>query len=193
MSRLKFLIVAPAVATSLIFSGCDDSSPLPEEHAHAAPAATPAAKPAAPAVVDLPAMKAFVDDGNVAELEIEGDDKMKFNKKELELKPGQMVRLTLKHVGKLPAQSMGHNFVLLKQGEVPMEFSADVNENGGSLYNSYVPEPVQGRVIAYTRIIGGGQTATVTFQAPAEAGEYPFLCSFPGHVGMMNGIAKVAP
>ena len=35
-------------------------------------------------------------------------------------------------------------------------------------------------------MIGGGQTTSITFTAPA-AGTYDFICSFPGHSGLMKG------
>jgi len=41
-------------------------------------------------------------------------------------------------------------------------------------------------VIAHTKMIGGKQSTQVTFTAPA-AGTYDFICSFPGHSGLMKG------
>ena len=54
--------------------------------------------------------------GEVVELEITGNDQMQFNKKELRVKAGQTVRLTLTHVGEMQENVMGHNWVLLKKG-----------------------------------------------------------------------------
>ena len=152
------------------------------------PADRPAATTATPASGTIPEpMKAFVDNGDVAEVTIEGDDLIRFSLNRFEVKPGQMVRVTLRHTGSLPAQAMGHNVVILKAGNVYYEFGADVGENGGSAANNFVPEPLRDRVIAFTRMIGGGESAIVEFKAPEEPGEYPFLCTFPGHFGQMNG------
>ena len=45
------------------------------------------------------------------------------------------------------------------------------------------------RVIAHTKLIGGGESDSVTFDVskldPAE--KYTFFCSFPGHVAVMQG------
>ena len=41
-------------------------------------------------------------------------------------------------------------------------------------------------MIAHTDMVGGGESSTITFTAPA-AGEYPYICSFPGHFGLMTG------
>lgn len=183
------------MVAGLILSGCGDSGESNKKPAAATASQTSAAKPAQSdsGVTKLPAMAAFSDNGKVVDLTLEGNDLMQYNVTHFELKPGQMVRLTLKHVGKLPAQNMGHNFVLLKLGQDVAEFSADVNENGGSIANNYVPPKLLDRVIAYTKLIGGGQTTTVEFRAPEEPGKYPFLCSFPGHAGMMNGIVEIKP
>jgi azurin len=35
-------------------------------------------------------------------------------------------------------------------------------------------------------MLGGGETTTIAFTAPA-AGTYDYICSFPGHYGMMKG------
>lgn len=136
-------------------------------------------------------MQAFADDGNVAEIVIEGSDLIRYSIDSFSVEPGQMVRITLNHVGSLPAQAMGHNVVVLQMGEDVFEFGADVGQQGGSAANDFVPESLRDRVIAFTSMIGGGQSATVEFQAPQEPGEYPFLCSFPGHFGQMNGIMTV--
>ena len=121
-------------------------------------------------------------DGEVVELEITGNDQMQFNKNELRVKAGQTVRLTLKHVGEMPENVMGHNWVLLEKG-------TDISEFGqkavAAAENDYIPENAT-QVIAHTELIGGGETTTVEFTAPA-AGTYDFICSFPGHYAVMQG------
>jgi azurin len=32
---------------------------------------------------------------------------------------------------------------------------------------------------------------TIHFDAPKEKGDYPYLCTFPGHWMVMNGVMKV--
>ena len=41
------------------------------------------------------------------------------------------------------------------------------------------------------RLAGAGETVEVTFKVPAAAGEYPYICSFPGHfqAGMKGTLA----
>jgi len=121
-------------------------------------------------------------DENVANIVITGNDVMKFNTNEIKVKSGQKVRLTLRHIGKLDAKIMGHNVVILKKDVSISDFAAlaaSANDN------KYIPKDSQD-IIAHTDIIGGGQTATIEFDAP-EPGTYLFLCSFPGHYAMMQG------
>lgn len=119
-------------------------------------------------------------------LAIEGDDKMKFNVAELKVAADcTEVVLTLKHVGKLPAQTMGHNWVLTKTSDFMPVANAGVS---AGLAKHYVPENDK-RVLAHTTMIGGGQTTSVKFPTSklAKGGDYTFFCSFPGHYGLMRG------
>ncbi|WP_339893104.1 azurin [uncultured Algibacter sp.] len=113
---------------------------------------------------------------------ITSNDAMQFNKKEIKVKAGKKVKITLKHIGKMDKNVMGHNFVLLKQGVDIMMFG---NKAGVEKDNSYIPTGTDD-VIAFTKVIGGGETAVVEFDAP-EKGTYDFLCSFPGHYAIMKG------
>ena len=121
-------------------------------------------------------------DNDLAELVITGNDLMKFNKSELKAKSGQKVKLTLRHIGKSDKMVMGHNVVILKQGT---DVAAFAGKAAMSKDNDYIPEGTTD-VIAHTKMIGGGETAVIEFTAP-EVGEYDFICSFPGHFGMMKG------
>jgi azurin len=119
----------------------------------------------------------------VAEVTIEANDQMKYNLDRIDVKEGQTVRLTLKHVGTLPVEAMGHNWVLVKQGTDKEAFAAaamTAKETG------YIPAAFADNIIAHTDMIGGGATTTIEFAAPAK-GFYSFFCSFPGHMGFMKG------
>jgi len=188
MFNPRLLALAPGLAIALVLFGCGDGGSADQEPG---PAADTTVEPAAADATVTPAMEAFRDDGAVVEIAIEGDDQIRFNIDRFTVGAGQMVRLTLTHVGSLPAQAMGHNVVILYPDDDVFEFGADVGENGGNLENGYMPEALRDRVVAFTSLVGGGETTTVEFQAPSEPGEYPFLCSFPGHFGQMNGIMEV--
>ena len=121
-------------------------------------------------------------ESNPNDVVLTSNDAMQFNKKEIRVKAGQKVKLTLKHIGKLDKNVMGHNFVLLKQGT---DLTAFGNKAATFGNNEYIPTDTED-IIVHTKLIGGGETAVVEFDAP-EKGTYEFLCSFPGHFSMMKG------
>lgn len=117
------------------------------------------------------------------ELEIHGNDEMKYDKKELVAYEGQKVTLKLVHVGEMPMSAMGHNWVLLKEGVTVADFAQKAIQ---AQDNDYIPQDEEDKVIAHTKMLGGGETDTITFDAPAK-GTYTFICTFPGHYTMMQG------
>ncbi|TNJ43685.1 azurin [Tamlana fucoidanivorans] len=119
---------------------------------------------------------------DINDVVITANDAMQFNKKEIRVKAGAPVKITLKHLGKMDKNVMGHNFVLLKSGTDLVAFG---NKAATSKETEYIPEAGKD-VIAHTKLIGGGETAVVEFEAPAK-GTYEFLCSFPGHYAIMKG------
>ena len=116
------------------------------------------------------------------QITLNSNDAMKYDMSEIKAMEGQTVVLTLNHTGKLPKEAMGHNFVLLNQGVVMADWATEAVK---AKDNDYIPNDGKD-VIAHTKTIGGGESTTVTFTAPAK-GTYDFLCSFPGHYAMMNG------
>ena len=122
-------------------------------------------------------------------LAVNGNDQMKFDKTALEAKSGQVVAITFKNVGVLPVQAMGHNLVVLKPGTDITAFALDgiANKDGG--YLAKKPELVKA-IVASSKILGPNEEETIVFKA-GPAGEYPYLCTFPGHFGGMKGILSV--
>ncbi|HUL54697.1 MAG TPA: plastocyanin/azurin family copper-binding protein [Opitutaceae bacterium] len=117
------------------------------------------------------------------------DDTMKYNLTRLEAAAGQTVQLTLTNVGTLPKQAMAHNWILLKRGDDPAAFA---NAAVAHQAQDYFPPELASEVLAHTRLLGPKQSDTITFKAPAEPGEYPFLCSFPAHfLTGMKGVLVV--
>lgn len=113
---------------------------------------------------------------------LNSNDKMQYDQTELNVYEGQTVVLTLNHTGTMPVESMGHNFTLLKMGTDLVKFEEEAAKNRE---NGYMPTDTSS-VIAHTDLIGGGQSTTITFEAP-EKGTYDYLCSFPGHYSVMKG------
>jgi|TARA_B100001094_G_scaffold63933_1_gene59899 azurin len=117
---------------------------------------------------------------------IESNDAMQFNMKEMRVSSDcQSLTITLKHVGNLPQQFMGHNWVLsTTEDMMPL---TGVSMQAGA--PNYLPEN-DSRVIAATEMIGGGQESSVTFDVSAlnSSTEYTYFCTFPGHYAIMKGV-----
>ena len=51
--------------------------------------------------------------------------------------------------------------------------------------------PTSDKVLQATRLLQTGQQQTLTFRTPRETGDYPFVCTFPGHWRTMFGVLHV--
>jgi azurin len=140
---------------------------------------------AAVALIGITALPAQAAD-KVCKVEITGNDLMQYDKKELKVAQDcTSIEVTLKHIGKLPAASMGHNWTLVKTADV----AAVANDGlSAGLEADYIKKG-DARVIAHTKVVGGGQSASVTIpMSKLKAGEsYSYLCTFPGHSALMKG------
>jgi azurin len=124
------------------------------------------------------------------DVEIEGNDAMKFNKSSIEV-PQSCKEFTvkLKHVGKLPKAAMGHNWVLTAAAD---EAATVKDGMAAGAAKNYVKDG-DARVIAHTPLIGGGESASVSFDVSKLKADqsYAYFCSFPGHAALMKGTLKL--
>ncbi len=123
-------------------------------------------------------------------VEVNSTDQMTFETKSIDVsKSCKTFTVTLKHTGTMPKQVMGHNWVLSKTADAQAIATDGI---AAGVDNDYIKASDE-RVIAHTKLIGGGETATVSFDvAKLEAGTpYEFFCSFPGHIGLMKGELKL--
>ena len=172
--KLHGLIASLLACASLFLTACG-SDEAPANQAGSSPA--DASRPKA----DIPEPS--------REIVVEASDQMKFDKTVIVVAPGETVKLTLKNVGTMPKFSMGHNLVILEKS---VDIAAFAEASAMSPANEYVSPDYESKVIAATKLLGGGENDSVIFTAPKAKGDYPFLCSFPGHVQAgMKGALKV--
>jgi len=122
-------------------------------------------------------------------------DKVQFlyDKKEFTVKPGQKVKLTLIN----PADSVTrqpHNLLIVKPGKkdvVGMAANAGMADPAFLTTKNAVPDSTE--ILHHTKLVQAGEQDVIEFTAPTEAGDYPYLCTYPGHWAIMNGVMKVAP
>jgi azurin/sugar phosphate isomerase/epimerase len=111
---------------------------------------------------------------------------LQFTQKEIVVKAGESLSLTFKNPDVVP-----HNWMLAKPGSL-QTMGALANAlitDPKALANHYVPDSQD--VLVYTDMTSPGSSFTIHFKAPATPGLYPYLCTFPGHWMVMNGVMKV--
>lgn len=138
-----------------------------------------------PLVASLALMPLFAA-AKTCNVAIASNDAMQFDKKEIRIAADcTQVKLTLRHTGALPAEVMGHNWVLTTTANLEALATAAGKLPAGS---DHVPKG-DARVLAATKVVGGGQATTLTFATSAlrKGGDYSFFCSVPGHWTMMKG------
>ncbi len=160
--KIRFLF--PALVAAFVAFGCgqkDSSSSSASSGAGAA--ATPASGPRT--------------------IEITAGDNMKYSLNSIEAKPGEEIKVILTNIGSQPKEVMGHNWILLKAGTDAAAFDAAAV---AAKATDYFPEDKKDEVLAHIPLLGPRKSGEVTFKAPDQPGDYPFLCSFPAHfqVGM---------
>jgi len=112
---------------------------------------------------------------------------MKFDKSELTVGAGQLVEIRFTN-----PDAMQHNFVLGATGALEQVGAAadELAKSPGGVAQQYVPDSAA--VLYSTRLVDPGQTVTIQFRAPAQQGQYPYVCTFPAHWRVMNGVLNVA-
>ena len=111
---------------------------------------------------------------------------MKFENADISVKAGSKVILTFENPDVLQ-----HNFVLTKIGKKDAvgALADAMLTDPEALKKQYVPESDD--VIASTKLVNPTQSEVIEFTLPDEPGDYPYICTFPGHWRLMNGILKV--
>ena len=120
-------------------------------------------------------------------------DKIQFiyDIKEFTAKPGQKVKLTLIN----PADSVTrqpHNVLIVKPGKkdvVGMAANNGLSDPAFLTTKNAIPDSTE--ILFHSKLVQPGQQETIEFAAPMEVGDYPYICTYPGHWAIMNGLMKV--
>jgi|JI6StandDraft_1071083.scaffolds.fasta_scaffold06932_4 azurin len=146
--------------------------------AAAAPAAATTAPAAAPASAD------------VAEITIKPDtaNPLAYDTKEFKVKAGQKVKLTFNNTH--PAVPQPHNIIIATAGSKDklLALAMQMATAPDGMAKGFVPDSPD--ILFKTKLLQPNTTEVLEFTAPA-AGEYPYMCTFPGHGAIMNGVMKV--
>lgn len=111
---------------------------------------------------------------------------LQFSPRELRVKAGSRVRLVFDN-----PDLMVHNFVLLAPGsEEEIGALADqLAADPAGQSKGYVPPSP--KILHATPLVAPNQRAELVIEAPRQPGNYPYLCTFPGHWRLMKGVLIV--
>jgi azurin len=112
-------------------------------------------------------------------------DELAFDKTTLNAKPGQSIKLTFKNKSAKDS-GLQHNWVLVNPGTAD---SVGQDSLGAGPEKGYIADSPN--ILAHTKLVNAGESETIEFKAPSKAGEYPYICTFPGHYTVMKGVLKV--
>lgn len=113
-------------------------------------------------------------------------DQMQFDKKSFSVKAGQVVELVLENT-----DFMLHNWVLTQMGMMAKVGAAadKMASDPKGAEKHYIPTMPE--VLAATELVNPESRTVIRFKAPEKPGDYPYVCTFPGHWRIMNGVMKV--
>jgi uncharacterized protein len=111
---------------------------------------------------------------------------LQFDKTEITVAPGQLVEIVFTN-----PDSMQHNFLVGTPGSLEqIGLAADeLARTPAGVTQQYVPDIPQ--ILFASALLDPGGTMTFQFRAPSQPGDYPYVCTFPGHWRIMNGVLHV--
>jgi azurin len=108
-------------------------------------------------------------------------EELMYDKDKLQAPAGSKITLNFKN----NSTALSHNWALVKPGTADSVAAAGITAGEAK---GYIPDDPN--IIAHTQLTKPGQTDTITFDAPA-AGDYPYICTFPGHSVLMKGTLTI--
>ena len=116
---------------------------------------------------------------------------MKYDLQNFSVRPNAKIKLVFKNPDSLP-----HNLIICtpgkkKGGDKGQEVIDAVLKLGDKgVEMDWEPEG-HPRILASSGMVQPGKETTFYFKTPKEEGDYPYICTFPGHYQLMNGIMAV--
>lgn len=108
-------------------------------------------------------------------------EQLLFEQTLLTVKAGEEVTLTFDNISSMP-----HNWVLVKPGASDQVAKDSLAAGADKGWLAKGPN-----VLASTKMVEPKNADTIKFKAPTTPGDYPYICTFPGHAMLMKGILKV--
>ena len=106
---------------------------------------------------------------------------LEFSPTRVSAKAGTRLRLRFVNEGTLP-----HNVVVPRKDD---DIDALALAAYGASETGYVPTALKAKLVGWTALASPGESVEVSFVVP-EAGEYTYVCLFPGHSNSMLGTLR---
>ena len=111
-------------------------------------------------------------------------ERMMYDVKELDLKAGKKVKLIFDNPDFMP-----HNLLIVKPGTLEAVAAKALALGAAGFETGFIPESDD--ILWHTKLLDNGKEEILEFTAPTEPGDYPYVCSFPGHHILMRGVLHV--
>lgn len=113
-------------------------------------------------------------------------DSLTYDKKLVTVAAGRPIEFVFENVDIMP-----HNLVVTARGALAkVGIAAEAMSASPDAWSqAFVPDMPE--VLHASKLLQPGTTQTLAFTAPTELGDYPYVCTFPGHWIRMNGILRV--
>lgn len=111
-----------------------------------------------------------------------------YDVKAFTVKAGEKVKLTLAVPEGCP---FPHNLIIVGPGQKEaLAAAATTSMTSDPTYINHAVPTFEG-ILHHTSLVPGGTEETIEFEAPTEPGEYPYVCTYPGHWITMVGVMTV--
>ena len=111
-------------------------------------------------------------------------EKMKYDISDLTVKAGKKIKIIFSNPDFMP-----HNIVLVNPGKADAVAMEAMKLGATGFDVGFVPKSAD--VIWASKLIDHGAEQVIEFNAPTKLGDYPYVCTFPGHHIIMRGNMKV--
>ncbi|OYW16021.1 MAG: hypothetical protein B7Z55_14380 [Planctomycetales bacterium 12-60-4] len=111
-------------------------------------------------------------------------ERMMYDVKELSVKAGKKVKLTFANPDFMP-----HNILLVNPGKIDEIATKTLALGAKGFDTGFIPESPD--ILWHSKLLDHGKEQVIEFTVPAKPGDYPYVCSFPGHSIIMRGVMHV--
>ncbi|MCB1210629.1 MAG: cytochrome C precursor, partial [Verrucomicrobiales bacterium] len=111
-------------------------------------------------------------------------ERMSYDVKELTVKAGKKVKLTFANPDFMP-----HNILLVQPGKIDEIANQALVMGAKGFETGFIPE--NSNIIWHSKLLDHDGEQVIEFTAPTAPGDYPYMCSFPGHSIIMRGVMHV--